>query len=436
MQVDQTSHEHGAILSLGGLLNILYRRRFVVITVTALGLAAGIAYGIIVKPLYRGTVQVRPGIVSFTPEGAPVREAALDDIVGWFGKRLYWSDFKTEDEFTYLRTAPVIDAKFVPSLNFVRGGNVITLTNLSRSPEEAHVVLDRAVEAFNHQAEVDSLGSTLHLTRRGAQLRLDRIDQGFARLDAEQERTNLRIEEFKRQLPLVAMERQGIELDLLRLAEENAWRARAVTGFRTEVTAVRGRLGEAEKLLAITLQTEQATGGRVVSGQGSGPVSEVLMQTASREQAGRVGDLLATVAYQSKLAVEGTVRADSLEARIKVNEIEMKRLRLVIDIELAKKQADVEQQIRDQQIAVERDLPRERALLHADQRSEKIKLDLITPLQRVGPINVTEKPVRPRRMRAALLLTFLGLCGGFSLALVWEYFENNQAVITAPRRPR
>jgi hypothetical protein len=436
MQVDQTSHGHDAVLSVGGLLNILYRRRAVVVTATALGLVAGIAYGIIVKPLYRGTVQVRPGIVSYTPEGAPVREAALEDIVGWFDKRLYWLDFKNEDQFSYLRTAPVIDAEFVPSLNFVQGGDVITLTILSRSREKAHAVLDRAVESFNHQAWVDSLGSTLYLTTRGAQLRLERFDQEFVRLDAEQERTNLRIDEFRRQLSLVAMERQGIELDLLRLAEENAWRARAVTGFRAEVTAVRGRLSEAEKLLTITLQTEQATGGGVVSGLGSGPVSEVLLQTASREQAGRVGDLLATVAEQAQIAVEGTMRADSLEAHIKFNELEMKRLRLVFDIELAKKQADIEQKIRDQQIAMERDWPRERALLHADQRGEKIKLDLISPLQRVGPIAVSEKPVRPRRMRAASILTFLGLFGGFSLALMWEYFENNRAVITAPRRPR
>jgi hypothetical protein len=436
MHVDQTSHEHDAILSVGGLLNIIYRRRVAVIVVTALGLAAGIAYGIIVKPLYRGTAQVRPGIVSYTPEGAPVREAALEDIVGWFDKRLYWLDFKTDDGFSYLRTAPVIDAEFVPSLNFVPGGDVVTLTYLSRSPEKAYAVLDRAVEAFNNQARVDSLGSSLHLTKFGAQLRLRRLDQEFARLDAEQERTNLRIDEYRRQLSLVAMERQGVELDLLRLAEENAWRARAVTSFRAEATAVRGHLSEAEKLLAITLQTEQTTGGDVVSGQGSGPVSEVLMQTASREQAGRAGDLLATVNQQSRLAVEGTVRADSLEALIKINELQMRRLRLVIDIELAKKQADVEQQVRDQQIAIELDYPRQRALLQADQRGEKIKLGLISPLQRVGSIAVSEKPVRPRRLRAASILTFLGLCGGFALALVWEYLENNQTVITAPRRPR
>ncbi len=232
------------------------------------------------------------------------------------------------------------------------------------------------------------------------------------------------------------MERQEIELDLLRLVEENAWRGRAAAAYRADAAALRGRLVEAEKLLAITLQTEQATGGGVASGHGSEPVSEVLMQTASREQAGRVGDLLATVAEQSRLAVESTMQADSLEARVKVNELEMKRLRLTFDIELAKKQADIEQQIREQEIALARDLPRERMLLRSDQRGEQIKLDLVSPLQRVGPIAVSEKPVRPRRLRAAVILTCLGLCGGIALALVWEYFENNRAVITAPRRLR
>ena len=48
-------------------------------------------------------------------------------------------------------------------------------------------------------------------------------------------------------------------------------------------------------------------------------------------------------------------------------------------------------------------------------------------------MTATEKPVRPRRARAAAILTFLGLCGGTALALAWEYFENNRAVITAAR---
>lgn len=438
MQLDPqptASSGRPGIVSVGGVLNILYRRRALVLGATALGLIAGVAYGIIVKPLYRATAQVRPGIVAYNAEGGPIRETALEDIVGWFEKRLYWREFKDQPEFSSMKSAPVIDAEFVPSLNFVQGGDVITLTNLSRSGEQAREVLDKGIEAYNRQATVDSLGSSLHLTRRGARLKMDRLIQDMAKLDAEKERALLRIEEQKRELTIVAMERQGIELDLQRLSEENAWRARAVIELRDEAVAGRERVAEADKLLALSLQTEQATGGGVAAGDGAGPVSEVLLQTASREQAGRAGELLSMVSRMSHQALNANVRADSLEAVIKANDLQMRRLRLTLAIEMAKKQADIEQKISDLQIGIDQDLPRERALLQADFAGEKTKLDLASPLQRVGTVAVSEKPVRPRRARAAAILTFMGLCGGVALALVWEYFANNRDVITASRRP-
>ncbi|MBK8166684.1 MAG: hypothetical protein IPK64_12135 [bacterium] len=423
------------VLTVGGVLNILYRRRAVVLGSFALGLCAGIAYGLVVKPLYRATAQVRPGIVAYNAEGNPIRETALEDIVGWFDKALYWRELQERPEFAYLKTAPVIVAEFVPSLNFVQGGDVITLTNLSHSGDRARDVLDRGIEAFNRQAQVDSLGSSLHLTQRNARLKMERLTQDMFRIGTEQERTRLRIEEQKRELEMVGMQRRSVELDLQRLAEENAWRARAVAEFRAEAQVARGRVGEAEKLLARTLQTEHDTGAGVAAGQAEGAVSEVLQQTASREQAGRAGDLLSTVNRIAHMAINTSVRADSLEAVIKANDLEMKRLRLVLEIELAKKQADVEQKIRDHGIVLEQDLPRERALLQADWQGERTRLELASPLQRVGSIAVSEKPVRPRKLRAAAILTILGLFGGTALALAWEYLENNRAVITAVRRP-
>jgi hypothetical protein len=421
-------------LSVGGVLNILYLRRVVVLVATALGLIAGIAYGIIVKPLYRATTQVRPGIVAYNAEGGPIRETALEDIVGWYEKRLFWRDFQSLKEFAGLPVAPVIDAEFVPSLNFVQGGDVITLTNLAHSPEQARAALDRSIEVYNQQARQDSLGSSLYLTTRGARLAMERLTQDMLRLDAERERALLRIDEQKRELTMVGMQRQSVELELQRLNEENAWRGRAVTELRAEAGATRARVIEADKLLTVTLQTEQATGGGVAAGEGGGAVSEVLLQTASREQAGRAGELLGTVNRLSHGAINAGVRADSLAAVITANNLEMRRLRLVLAIEMAKKQADIEQKMLDLQIVIDRDLPRERALLQADWQGQKTKLDLVTPLQRVGPVAVTEKPVRPRKARAAAILTFLGLCGGLSLALGWEYFVNNRGVILAPRR--
>ncbi len=436
MQLEPNAVEptnRAAVLSVGGVLNILYRRRLLIVGATALGLAAGIAYGVVVKPLYRATAQVRPGIVAYNAEGGPIRETALEDLVGWFDKKLYWLDLQKQEGYTTTKVPPIIVAEFVPTLNFVAGGDVVTLTNLARSPDRARQTLVRSIESYNNQASLDSLGSSLYLTRRGARLRMERLTQDMAKLDAEKERTQLKIEEQKRELTMVGLQRQSLELELQRLREENAWRGRAVTELRAEATAGRERLKEADKLLARTMETEHQTGGGVAAGEGGGAVSEVLLQTASREQAGRAGELLGTVNSMSLGVINAVVRADSLAAVITANDLEMRRLRLVLEIELAKKTADIEQKINDLQIVIDRDLPRERALLQADRDGEQTRLEIASPLQRIGVVTATEKPVRPRRTRAAAILTFLGLCGGTALALAWEYFENNRAVITARR---
>ncbi len=86
-------------LSLPGLLNIVYRGRRLVLYATLAGLLAGIAYSFLTRPLYRATAQVRPGIVSYSDQGAPVREWALKDIVRWFRTMLYWEDMREQEQF-------------------------------------------------------------------------------------------------------------------------------------------------------------------------------------------------------------------------------------------------------------------------------------------------------------------------------------------------
>ena len=66
------------VFTLPALLNILFRWRGLIAVLTVLGLIAGIGYGIVVKPLYRASVQIRPGIVAYTQQGDPLR--------GWIGE--------------------------------------------------------------------------------------------------------------------------------------------------------------------------------------------------------------------------------------------------------------------------------------------------------------------------------------------------------------
>ena len=421
------------MLTVPGLLNIFYRGRMAILGLTAIGLIAGIAYGIIVKPLYRATAQVRPGVVSYNPDGFPNREWALEDVVNWFDSFLYWDEFKDVPGFAGMKSAPVIDARFIPSLNFVAGGNVITLTNLARSPDLATQTLDQAIAGFNRQAVADSMGSSLHLTLRRGRLQMMKLQRDIEQVDAKEDRTALEIKEQERALTIVELEKQGLELDLKAREADNLWMAGAVLNSRQDVISARTRLAEAEKMLAVAVAGEQNGASPLAGIDGGDPVTEVLKQSAIREQAGRVGELLLTVNNLSAFINRQSVRADSLEARVTANKLEISRIRLLQDVDIAKKKADVNQKIDDLNIGLRQDLPHERAVLQAELETERVKVEVISPLERVGIISVTDKPVRPRKLRAAAILTILAFFGALFLVLVWEYIRNNRAAITAPR---
>jgi len=429
----QDRDDEGAIISVPRLLNIFYRGRAAILGLTALGLLAGIGYGIVVKPLYRATAQVRPGVVSYTPEGMPLREWALEDIVRWFGGALYWEDFKTVPGFQEMKSAPIIDASFVPSLNFVAGGNVITLTNLAQQPELAVATLSQAIGAFNRQAMADSMGSSLHLTLRQGRSMMRKLRHDIDLVDARADRVKLDIAAQGRELTMVELHKQELELDLQAREADNVWIKAAVESSHDAVASTRERLDEAEKVLAVALESEQSGSSPV--GAGSDAVGTVLRQTASREMAGRVGDLLMTVQELTTFINEQTVHADSLAARVRTNELEIGRIRLQQDVEVAKQRADIEQKITDLEITLAKDLPHDRDVLQNTLETERIKVEVVSPLERVGNISVSDKPVRPRKLRAAAILTILGFFGSLFLVLVWDYLRNNWAAISAADDP-
>lgn len=436
MAHSQDSQQDGALLTVPGLLNIFYRGRLVILALTLLGLLAGLGYGIIVKPLYRATAQVRPGVVSYSPDGRPNREWALEDIVNWYDSYLYWNDFKNQPEFEGMKKAPVIDSEFIPSLNFVAGGNVITLQNLAHSRSLARQTLDLAIDAFNRQAMADSMGSSLHLTLRQGRSKMRKLRHDIELVDAKADRINLQIAEQERQLTIIELKKQEMELELEARQADNVWIAKAVEATRSDVATARARLAEAQRVLDIAVKQEGSAGGGDPRPGGTGdPVVEVLKQTATREQAGRVGELLVTVNDLTAFISDQTVHADSLTTRIKTNELEIEHIRLLQDIQIAKDKADVEQKINDLKITLSRDLPHEKDVLNSELETEQVKVELISPLERVGTISVSDKPVRPRKFRAAAILTILAFFGSLFLVLVWEYIRNNREAITADRNP-
>ena len=416
-------------LSLPGLLNILYRGRRLVLYATLAGLLAGVAYSVLTTPLYRATAQVRPGIVSYSDMGAPLREWAIKDIVRWFRTMLYWEDLREQERFAAKDGPPVIAADYIPSgPQFQQGGDVITLTALDPDPLLAAATLREAVASFNRQASLDSLGSTMHLTMGGTRVRMAKIRNDVAHVEAEKQRAELEIAERERQLTQLDAEDRRLELRIERLQSARAWRERAVETVTEGVAQARERLAEAQRLLARVMETEQGEPAPARTGDAE---TDLLLQVARREQAGRVGELLDTVDALAERVTAGAVEADTLRHGINAIDTEIAALRLEREIDLAKRKADVGQEIAGLRIELERDLPHRQAQLEADWRGEKVRLDLLTPLEQIGRISVSEKPVRPRRLRATAILAALGLCSGVFLALAREYYRRNRDLILA-----
>ena len=112
----------------------------------------------------------------------------------------------------------------------------------------------------------------------------------------------------------------------------------------------------------------------------------------------------------------------------------MVRLGLVGELVLSKREADVHQKVANLEIRLDKELPHERAMLHNSLDRAGVDLEIISPLEQVGRITVSDKPVRPRKMRAATILTVLAFFGSLALVFVWEYFQVNREEITRSHR--
>ena len=394
-----------AIPTLPMLLNVLWRRRWLILVVTAMGVLAGVVYGVVTEPLYRATAIVRPGIVSYGNEGAPVREWRHKDVVNWFDRQLYWSELREQAFLKDYKIAPRILTEFLPAGGlYQQSGDIIVLEHLAPQPGFAVLIIDEAIATFNRQAGADTAASTLNLTKIGLEEQIAQLRSQQGLLEVEQER--------------IALQMAMQERSDLRLAGRQA--QETVAADHQRALAVLGGGMAARTDSALASKRDHLHGMRRELGA---------MQEQRTSPA--VGQYAQAVAALDLHAFAVQAHADSVRAMVARTGAMVRHHELQRDEIMQQQRLAVQDSLRMLSLAQQRALPLQIARLEHEIRSLEGRQSMLTPLERIGPTQVTERPVRPRKLRAISILTMLAFGSSLFLALVFEYVSHNRAVIFA-----
>ncbi len=412
------------------ILNVVWRRKAVVLALTLAGLVAGIVYGLVTTPLYSGTATIRPGITAFGDEGAPVREWRLKDITRWYQRRLYApgvNEALGRPESAY---PPDIRAEFIArGTQSLQGGNVVTLSTLAVSPEEATAILDASVAAFNAYAERDTLSNGLTLTRSGLEIQIAGLENRLREIDAKQDLADIEIERARQELREIDIDQQRFDLRRQRLEAGTRFRDSGLSSLEGEIATMRDGL---DQVYASLDEMKQAAGAAPVDSLAvpATAVDRMLLSELLRDDSDRIDKLLESLQVRGGYR-QSLMMADTLRYQRELTGLDLEDLLLNRDLELTRKRFAAEMTIRELEVQRDQSLELEREGLRQEIRSRRTQLAMLSPLEKIGPTTSTQGPVRPRRLRAAALLTLFGLLGSLVAVFVLDYLiENRRRIFT------
>ncbi|MBT7310349.1 hypothetical protein HN843_01205, partial [bacterium] len=386
-----------------GILNILWRRRMMILALTLVGFIAGIGYGIVTKPLYRATAQIRPGITGFTINGGPFRSNMIKDVVRWYNTGLYGPELKKimglpEDEYR-----PDIAANFIPKAIGIQGGDIITLTTLSETPEGAENTLNSSIQAFINFTLADTIGNSMLLSLSGLEVKIAQEENKKLGLKLQAKEYELEIAAAEQEISETEIEEERFALKVKRNAALNELNKSGIDVLSMDISAVNKLIGEMDGLKSGTGDSEL--------------LGSVLTSSLEAQSGVKTSTLLAdTLRYHSKLA-----------------EINAEDLVLRKQLELEKKKNDAQRQIDMLKLKLEMELDNKEKTIEQSIKSYKNQIKMLSPLERVGPTSTTHKPVRPRKSRATTLLTLAAFFSSVVLAFVLEYFNKHKDEILASK---
>jgi len=403
------------IINLSGILNVLWRRRKMIIALTLVGLILGIGYGFVTKPLYRATAQIRPGITSFTPGGGPVRGWMIKDIVHWYKNGIYGPELKKDLGLAEDVYRPVITADFIPKAIGVQGGNVITLENLSESPEDAISVLQSSIDVFTRYANADSTSNVIVLTIRGLNERVIQLERDIEDLAIKEHEYELDISQANLELWAIEIAEKRFALKMARTEALGVMRGDGILFLEKDIETASKLVDEMEIML---------------SGFNSGSNSATVNSRLAENNELLAGIFSSTVSAQGEIK-HSSMLADTLRYQKNLIDINTDDLVLRKQLEIDNKKTLKQQEIDRLVIKRDRNLKNKRYRLTDQIKSLKEKKKMLAPIEKIGNISSTIKPVRPRKARAAALLTLAALFGSVVLAFVLEYFSKHKDEIFA-----
>lgn len=419
---EATPDGSGPEINLASMLNILWRRRIFVIGVPLLGMIAGLLYGFLVTPLYEAQAIIRPGITAFGTNGGGNREWKLKDLSRWYGDRLYRPNVARALGIE-IWEVPRIKSDFVMrGLQTTEGGNVLSLSLLDPDPERAREILDTSISAFASFVLVDSTSNALVLSERGLEIQIADREREKVAVGNDLRRVNLDIEMAYRDSLQIDRRQAVIQAEI---DKGKARRTRIEADIATHelrMERLHARLAEIDEAVA-DAHALLAEGARSDTMNSSVKASAQMTSTEAYR-----GLLDSQLDLSDRL--QGTTKElDVLRQNLVEEELDLERKALDRDMGIEKQRRDAGRNLAELELQRDSGIALQLEQLELQIREREVQIAALSPIERVGPITASPKPVRPRKSRAIGILTFAGLLGGIALAFVWEYGWNHRREI-------
>ncbi len=408
--------------SLASILNILWRRRIIVLGLPILGLIVGLLYGSFGTKRWSATATVRPGITSYSPNGQPFRQWQLRDITTWYDKKLYKQELNRRLGLPK-SFKPAIHTEFIATgLTNLSGGEVITLWTTGTSPELASSIIDTSIALFHEYAEADTMSSQIKLTRDGLQLQIKVLETRYLSVDKTEGVLNLELEAARADSQVVAVLDQELLIDLKKIKQLQKLYRKRIENMKETYPVIESELAQIDEIFSS------------VTANNDTDINPTDIPSWVRRDAildgGDVMSGLAEVRLRLQQQLNrNTALQDSFSYELSRSILEYERQSLKRESTVQAKLREAEKKIGDLMLERDYELPVKRREVRNDIQSRLVQMGSLTSLQRVGTTIVSDKPVRPRGKRATMILVFLGALGGLVLGFTFDYLMANRKEI-------